>query len=72
MAGKKDTSQKGQPGKSTGGKARRLINKAQESLTNKQIGGKTNRSPNTISQIDRGSIKNPPASLLKKLKKIKK
>ena len=67
---KKDTSKKGTAGKKTGGTARSLINKAQaKGKTNTQIGKSTNRSGNTISQIDRGTIKNPPKSLIGKLKK---
>lgn len=65
---KKDTSKKGEAGKNTGSKSRNLINKAQgKGLTNKEIGAKTNRSPSTIAKIDKGIIKNPPKSLVKKL-----
>lgn len=68
----KDTSMKGQAGKSTGGSVRKTINKLQKKgLTNKQIGQKTNRSGSTIAKIDQGVIKNPPKSLATRIKGVK-
>ena len=70
---KKDTSMKGEAGKKTGGSARKSINAAQKKgATNAEIGRKTNRSPSTIAKIDKGTIKNPPKSLIPKLKKAAK
>ncbi len=66
----KDTSMKGEEGENTGSQARKLVNKAQKKgLTNEEIGNKSNRDENTISQIDKGKIKNPPKSIIPKLKK---
>ena len=66
---KSDKSMKGEAGKKTGGSARKHINAAQKKgLTNKEIGSKTNRSGSTIAKIDAGKIKNPPKSLIGKLK----
>lgn len=66
----KDKSMKGEAGDNTGGAARKAINKAQKKgLTNEEIGEKVGRSGNTISQIDKGTIKNPPQSLVETLKR---
>lgn len=68
MAAKKP--QKGVAGKSTGGEARKAIKAAEsKGRTIKQIASSARRSPDTISAIKSGEIKNPPASLAKNIRK---
>ena len=70
VAKKKVHFKKGVAGKGTGGTARKLINKAmKKGKTNVDIGKTAGRSGNTISQIKRGDITNPPKELLKGLKR---
>jgi len=70
MAEKEKKPMKGDIGKNTGSEARSLINKAQKKgMSNSDIAKKTNRDETTISSIDTGEIKNPPESLIPKLRK---
>jgi len=63
---------KGETGKNTGGAARKEIERLQRGgMSLKEIGERAGRSASTISQIKQGTIKNPPESLIKKLRSIK-
>jgi transcriptional regulator with XRE-family HTH domain len=62
---------KGTAGDGTGGDSRRLIRALMDAgLTQDEIGAATNRSGNTIGQIFRGEIKNPPAGLVENLEEL--
>lgn len=71
MAKKKSNKpQKGVAGKGTGGKTRKEINDAsKKGFTLDQIARAGMRSPDTISSIRTGDIKNPPSDLSGKIKK---
>jgi hypothetical protein len=61
---------KGTAGKNTGGSARAAIKSAEKSgKTIKQIARSARRSPDTISAIKSGEIKNPPSNLSKNIRK---
>ena len=59
-------------GKNTGGTARKIIRDLDKSITQAAIGRQAQRSSSTIGQIKNGGIKNPPESLIKKLRNVKK
>ena len=61
---------KGVAGKNTGAKTRKAINAAQKKgCTLEQIGRASNRSPDTISRIKSGDIKNPPSNVATSVQK---
>jgi len=63
---------KGVAGKKTGGATRKAISARRKAgATTKQIARAGMRSPSTISQIENGSIKNPPKNLAGKIRKAK-
>lgn len=67
----KDTSQKGEAGKGTGGQVRKEIKRLRDAgMTVEEIGRRVDRSATTMNSIQNGEIKNPPKTLLDKLKKI--
>jgi len=64
--------EKGETGDNTGGAARKEIARLQKGgMSLREIGEKVDRSPSVMSQIKRGVIKNPPESLIKKLRSLK-
>lgn len=69
---KKRSAPKGQPGKGTGAAARSQIRRLESAgLTQAQIGKAARRSASVISAIKSGAIKNPPESLVARLRQRK-